>query len=374
MELTDRTWHLMARILNKEASPAEQEEWAGLLQADPSLQQQFDLLYHIWIQKDKPVADEENAKQVIRKIIDKAGNASPEEQYPDPAFSRRRRRRLRMPIAIATLAVLLTGAWVIWGKDKPASGNSTVAGSSTALPEALIVKNGSRSRFVLPDGTTAWLNAGSKLYYENDFTGATREVRLEGEAFFDVVKHPERPFIVHTSAIDIRVVGTAFNVKSYPEDKNVETTLYRGRVDVFRPAHSAQPPIVLQPNQKLILSKEAATDTEELSKQQTSVPQAVTANYRITTIDSTKKENERFETAWLYSRLECRGDSFEQLARKLERWYNVSILLTDEKVKHLSVNVVFENETIEQAFAALGEAFPIRYKITNNEISVGSSQ
>jgi len=374
MELTDRTWHLMARILNKEASPSEQEEWAGLLQADPSLQQQFDLLYHIWIQKDKPVADEENAKQVIRKIIDKAGNSLPEDQHNDPALHRRRRRRLRVPLAIAILALLLTGAWVTWKKDKPVSGNNTVAGSSTSLPEALIVKNGSRSRFVLPDGTTAWLNAGSRLYYENDFTGATREVRLEGEAFFDVVKHPERPFIVHTSSIDIRVVGTAFNVKSYPEDKNVETTLYRGRVDVFRPAHSAQPPIVLQPNQKLILSKEATTVTEELSKQQTPVPQTVTAHYRITTIDSTKKENERFETAWLYSRLECRGDSFEQLARKLERWYNVSILLTDEKVKHLSVNVVFENETIEQAFAALKEAFPIRYKIMNNEISVGSSQ
>ena len=70
-------------------------------------------------------------------------------------------------------------------------------------------------------------------------TGATREVRLEGEAFFDVVKQPDRPFIVHTSGIDIKVLGTAFNVKSYPEDKNVETTLYRGLVEVFRQKDSA---------------------------------------------------------------------------------------------------------------------------------------
>ena len=99
--------------------------------------------------------------------------------------------------------------------------------------EKLLSTKGSRSRSLLPDGTTVWLNAGSKLYYENDFNG-TREVRLEGEAFFDVVKQTDRPFIVHTSGIDIKVLGTAFNVKSYPEDKTVETTLYRGLVQVFR--------------------------------------------------------------------------------------------------------------------------------------------
>lgn len=106
----------------------------------------------------------------------------------------------------------------------------------------------------------------------------------------------------------------------------------------------------------------------------TTTAKEIPASFTIAHIDSTKKENERFETAWLYSRLECRADSFEELARKLERWYNVTIVFTDEQVKQLSVTVIFENETVEQAFAALKTGFPITYKINNHEISVGSSQ
>jgi len=97
-------------------------------------------------------------------------------------------------------------------------------------------------------------------------------------------------------------------------------------------------------------------------------------SFVIAHIDSTKKESERFETAWLYSRLEFRGDSFEEVARKMERWYNVTISFTDEKVKQLSVTGSFQTETIEQAFAALKTGFPINYKIANHEIYVGSSE
>lgn len=229
-------------------------------------------------------------------------------------------------------------------------------------------------RSLLPDGSTVWLNAGSKLFYQNDFTGTTREVRLEGEAFFDIIKNTSKPFIVHTAGIDIRVLGTAFNVKAYPEDVNIETTLYRGLVNVTRQGEGKTTTIELKPNQKLTLPKQAAREEEILSEKIESSVKQLPASFTITKIDSTKKENERFETAWLYSRLEFRDDSFEELARKLERWYNITVVFTDEKVKGLHVNGSFERETVEQAFAALKEGFPINYKINNNEISVGSSQ
>ena len=87
-----------------------------------------------------------------------------------------------------------------------------------------------------------------------------------------------------------------------------------------------------------------------------------------------KKESERIETAWVYSRLEFRGDSFEGLAKKLERWYNVTIVFKDEKVKELNFNGSFEKETVEQAFNYLQETILFNYKIRNNEISVSSSQ
>src|SRR5690606_8137812 len=95
----------------------------------------------------------------------------------------------------------------------------------------------------------------------------------------------------------------------------------------------------------------------------------------IAPIDSTKKEEERFETAWLYSRLEFRGDSFEELAFKLERWYNVNIRFADENVKQLNFNGSFEKESVAEAFAALQTALPyFTYKIENNDITVKSSR
>ncbi len=284
--------------------------------------------------------------------------------------SRRKRRRLRKNIYLTcgSLVCFLIAGW-FWKNN-----NTHTAASANPGRAPIVAQNGSTTRSSLADGTTVWLNAGSKLYYENDFNGATREVRLEGEAFFDVVKQPHRPFIVNTSGIDSRVLGTAFNVKSYPEDKNVETTLYRGLVQVLRHEDSTGKSIQLIPNHKLILSKQAAIETITLSEDKRQLVKEAPVNFIITPIDSTRKESERIETAWVYSRLEFFGDSFEEVAKKLERWYNVTIVFTDEKVKKLNVRGSFENETVEQAFTALREAFPINYKISNHEIFVESSQ
>lgn len=365
MELTDRKWYLIARALNDEASSQELDELSVLLQQDDSLQQQYELLTRIWKERDARVEDEENAHQTVLKIINRAES---EIETIELDIARRLRNRRRIIVIGCLLAVLfITGGWFLKNSNTP----SGIVKENHGTPEALVVQKGSRSRSLLPDGTTVWLNAGSKLYYENDFTGTTREVRLDGEAFFDVVKQAERPFIVHTSGIDIKVLGTAFNVKSYPEDKTVETTLYRGLVQVVRHEAPEKTAIQLLPNEKLILAKQAAKEAGDLPHVIVSNKE-IPANFTITHIDSTKKENERFETAWLYSRLEFRGDSFDELALKLERWYNVNIVFTDEKVKQLNFNGSFEKETVEQAFKGLQAALPFSYKINNNEISISS--
>lgn len=371
MEIPERIWHLMAKELNKETSPEESEELSILLKQDDEVQQQFELLSRIWKEKSQSVDDDGNARKLILKIIDRAQAQTDESEQSEEErlnIRRRSRRHRRMFFITGAAAIfILTAGWLFWNNQKADTGQAK-------KPETLVVNKGSRSRFLLSDGTTVWLNAGSKLFYENDFSGTTREVRLEGEAFFDVIKNPKKPFIVHASGIDIRVLGTAFNVKSYPEDKNVETTLYRGLVNVVRAGDPAKKIIRLKPNEKLILSKQAANEAKMLSEQVTLPVKASPESFTITHIDSTKKESERFETAWLYSRLEFRGDSFEELALKLERWYNVTIAFTDEKVKQLTVTGSFENETVEQAMAALKAAFPINYKINDHEIFIGSAK
>lgn len=335
------------------------------LEEDDLLRQQYDLLTRIWARKETNPEEQndDRLKTTVSLIINKA-EAEDTITLNKSGRSRLGKRKVWL-MAASFLIIVLTG-W-IWARN-------TIFSQAETRQEAIEARKGSRTRSLLPDGTTVWLNAGSKLYYDGNFSGPTREVRLEGEAFFDVVKKPDRPFIVHTSGIDIKVLGTAFNVKSYPEDKTVETTLYRGSVQVFRENNSRDVPIELKPNEKLIVPKQAANEATKLPVESNSTtakapPVAFTKAF----IDSTKKENERLETAWMYSRLEFNEDSFEELARQMERWYNVTIVFNDEKTKRLKVTAKFEKETIEQALQALKEGFPIQYKINNHDIYIGSS-
>lgn len=336
------------------------------------------MLSRIWKEKHDNINDEDNvsARNAISRIIDRAASEDISDNDDDEALfvflRQKRRNRRRMYLLASSFIIVLAAGW-LWFNNR----SSAVFSTPSKQQEPIVANYGSSSRSLLPDGSTVWLNAGSKLHYENDFNGATREVTLEGEAFFDIVKQPQRPFIVHTAGIDIKVLGTAFNVKSYPEDKTVETTLYRGLVQVSRQEDVTKKIIELRPNEKLILPKEAAKEETELSSEKapgTKLQPAI-ADYIKTHIDSTKKESERFETAWLYSRLEFRGNSFEELAPKLERWYNVAIVFADEKVKNLNFNGTFTTENVDQAFEALQIAVPsFTYKIENHEILVSSRE
>ncbi|MGK2864132.1 MAG: FecR family protein [Chitinophagaceae bacterium] len=369
LETPDHIWYLIARSLSGEASPEEQEELAELLRHDALLQQQYDLLVRIWKEKqnNNTVEDNFDANKSVSRIISRAASEEIEE---DNIFRKKRNRKSRrIYFATGILATLVLVGWLWKGIG--------ISGPVSQKPgsEKIITQNGTRTRSLLHDGTTVWLNAGSKLSYDNDFSGSTREVSLEGEAFFDVVKQPNRPFIVHTSGIDIRVLGTEFNVKSYPDDKNVETTLYKGAVQVFRHEDSLSKAIHMAPNQKLIVSKQAANPSLKLSEERKSFAGEVnTSLFTITHIDSTKTDSARFETAWLYSRLEFRRDNFEELAKKLERWYNVNIIFKDDKVKKLNFNGSFEKETVDQAFNYLKQTILFNYKIEGHEIYVASSE
>jgi transmembrane sensor len=371
MDNTADVWQLVARVLNNEASPEEQGELAAILRSDESLQQQYDLLTRIWKEKagNSEYPDKEAAQKTISRIINKAED----EDLSIASFQLKNhsgRRKIWFAAASVLVAVLAGWFWI----------NNRSTNKVETKQEAIEAKKGSRTRSILPDGTTVSLNAGSKLYFDDDFSGPVRNVRLEGEAFFDVTRDPDRPFIVHTAGIDIKVLGTAFNVKSYPEDTTVETTLYRGSVKVYREQEPESKAIHLKPNQKLSIAKQAAIQQEVLSSKEvkpSSAKGTLPASYTIALIDSTKKESERFETAWLYSRLEFRSNNFEDLAKKLERWYNITIIFNDEKVKQLSFDGSFEGETVEQAFRYLHVAnstFNYKININNHEVSVGSVQ
>lgn len=147
--------------------------------------------------------------------------------------------------AILILAVLVTGLYFTFspGSQKIPSDYATVLSQQKSV--------------LLADGTNVILNAQSKLSVDSDFNLDSRIVYLEGEAFFDVTENPEKPFIVKTvSGLDVRVLGTTFNVKSYAKDESVETTLVTGKVQLFT-GNESTPVAELSPEQKVTFNKKS---------------------------------------------------------------------------------------------------------------------
>lgn len=172
----------------------------------------------------------------------------------------------------------------------------------------LIVPYGRNSSVQLPDGTVAWLNAGSRLIYPSAFEGKTREVFLVGEGFFKVAHNPEMPFFVKTNDINVEALGTSFNVSAYPVDQNIEVVLVEGRVGVKENVmRFLKKPYILEPNQMASFNRE----TLETSVKRVSVDNFV---------------------SWYLGYLNFESISLNQIVLKLERYYDIKIQLKDSSV------------------------------------------
>ncbi len=234
----------------------------------------------------------------------------------------------------------------------------------------IVIPNGSKGFLTLEDGSKIWLNSGSRLTY-NDFANTTsREVFLEGEAFFDVTGNKRKPFIVHTSHLKLKVLGTKFNVKSYPSEKITETILVSGKVEIEEAniASSKKQLVTLRPFQKATYSAETGKIAIQRKEAETYLkPQAPSR------IEITEKVNPELYTSWKDEKLIFNNENLESLIVRLERWYNVDITLKDTILKSFRYTGKFEKENIEQALQALKLATPLEYRIDKNKITIYAS-
>ncbi|HOW10845.1 MAG TPA: FecR domain-containing protein, partial [Bacteroidales bacterium] len=185
---------------------------------------------------------------------------------------------------------------------------------------------GSRSEISLPDGTTVILNAGSFLSYSNDYNHSNRNVTLKGEAYFNVARNENMPFVVNAGPLNITALGTEFNVKAYDEENAIETTLVTGKVAITREGSGNDSQAVdLNPNQKAIFIRnqegfllEDIKDSEEDSAEP---EQTIMSNILIA-----PKVNVEQVVAWTTGKLIFRGESLDRLCVELERKYDVTII------------------------------------------------
>jgi ferric-dicitrate binding protein FerR (iron transport regulator) len=234
------------------------------------------------------------------------------------------------------------------------------------------VSLGSKSKIRLPDGSVVNLNSGSKLIYPSFFSNKNRQVNLEGEAYFVVNADSLRPFYVHTSDITIKVIGTSFNVKSYPESNTIETTLVSGSLEISDKAiinpdnRNFNKHLILKPNQKAVYIKDlnrlTIDDRKELKLEANQM--------KVPRLSIQDKIDTQSLTAWKDNKLIFNNEKFEDLAVKLERWYNVKIIIKSRELKKERFTGTFENETTEQVLNALKIAEPFEYTMDKNNIVI----
>jgi ferric-dicitrate binding protein FerR (iron transport regulator) len=227
---------------------------------------------------------------------------------------------------------------------------------------------GSKSNITLPDGSTVWLNAGSSVSYESDFGAAHRDVRLTGEAFFDVQSDSLKPFNVHTSGMIVRAFGTRFNVKNYPDDASIEATLEEGKVDVLiqEQGKTATKLVKLIPNEQLVVRK-----TQALTKAQpTPVNMLKDKLTPIKEVEVHSNVKTELATSWKDNKWIIADEPLSLFAIDLERRYNLNIRFASKELKNYKFTGSFENETVEQILTALSIAAPVNYKFDKNNVEL----
>ncbi len=358
----DRTWILLGRKISGEATLDELRELEMLLKEDAQLSYQASLIKELELSTPDNTGDTENA---LEKHMLRMQELYPEDFqvpvviFPEMPENRSWKSKYGVPLlmaAVLLIVVVTGGLWSLRGNKQTAK----------ELVSEISTRHGSRTMVTLPDGSVVFLNVSSKLTYDYG-KDDSRQVVLEGEAFFDVHKDEQRPFIIHTRKMDITVLGTTFNVRAYEDDKTVETSLIQGKVEVTIKGEVPEK-VILSPNQKIILFNETHQQPKVISVPVTGNPDK--EPYRLEEVTVNPNDSLVAETAWKENCLVFNDERFADIALKMERWYDVRITFEDKEVEEYRFTGTFINETVDQTLEALRFTSPFRYNIDKKKIII----
>lgn len=283
-----------------------------------------------------------------------------------------------MKIAAVFIIVFSLGGLSLYMNWLPLTVVSTKTSKAMAKNQ-IIVPLGEKCQVILSEGSKVWLNAGSKFTYPQNFVGGNRTVKLEGEGYFDVIVNKQRPFIIETDKITVEVLGTSFNLKAYPDEDIVETTLIEGSVKIFRPQDKQTSPFYLNPNEKATYDiAENKMKILKLPKPTNTIEVGKTANN--TEAEIPKKspiQPNIIESiiSWKDQELVFNSESLSEIAKKLERWYGYEVILQEShSLGDTYTGKFIHNESIEQVLDVLKRTTPIKYEIMNNKVVISKDK
>ncbi len=210
------------------------------------------------------------------------------------------------------------------------------------------VPAGTKSKVTLPDSTQVWLNAGSRLIVENAYGELLRKVRLAGEGYFEVSRNVQKPFVVQTYDMDVKVLGTTFNLSAYPDNRIVEAVLVEGSVEIDTKDRSPwwKKRTKLQPSQKLAINKVSS---------------------KVTVENNVKTD---LYTAWKNNRLIYQDTPMADVAKSLERWFNVVVKIKDKELESYTYTGKFEDRSLAQILHFMQISAPIACNTAKDTVTI----
>ena len=306
---------IISKYLTGNASMSEKKQLISWLKEDEGNKTLFNEIKDIYI-----------ASGTI-KLIDQNHDQSWNEFHKNVSAPKTIKFTGILKYAAITILAMVVGSAITQYSKK--IGSDDVSMSRVEVPV------GQMSKLVLFDGTEVWLNSGSVFEYPSRFNKKNRTVYLNGEAYFDVAKNEELPFIIESNRIHVKVLGTSFNFSAYDTDNYTNLTLVEGEVDLLAPTGR-------------LLTKMMPGEMADLSEGKLSIKEVDTSFY----------------DSWKDGKLKYSGAPLGEIAQKLERWYHVSIQFQDEKSKQLKfTGTILKYKPIEQIVKAISIIAPIDYSV-----------
>ena len=366
MEITDkiphRLWHLVARKMTNDITTEELKELEDILLKNAGLASAIDIHYSFFNTPYKDTISQKDLENLRRKM---------EKEFPKEFLAEHledkftiipgRRKKIIWAISCCFMLVVIISLASINSKttDKQVANYRVESNMKIATAPKI-------TETVLPDGSKVILNEKSNIVLDKEFGKANRNIYLDGEAFFDVTHNPQLPMIVHVGQIKVKVIGTVFNLRSYKAEKKVAASLIKGAIEITS-VNDKKLKLQVEPNEKVIIHTGSISMLNQAQKDR---PVSNVFAIKIMQLKQESQSGLIPEISWVENKLVFDEESFEDLADRLEQWYQVQIEINDENIKNKKFTGVFDNESISEALYALQISFPFDFKIKNNFITI----
>src|SRR5690554_6503530 len=324
---------LIGQCLSGNASPQEMRELEEWLKASSQNRKLYGYIKEVWLMTHTEGHDE-NSVETIRDRIWAEGTGKELQRGGENPFP----KTILYWSKVAAIFLFLVGTWqlFLFLKESPEI-------KETVAVVTKVTQSGQRSVHLLPDGTKIWLNGGSSLFYPEAFADTVRWVRLEGEAFFDVAKDLKKPIVVEAADTQTQVLGTAFNVKAYPEDQEIKISLLEGKVQVHDTKKVES--VLLLPGEEILADKETGMFTKHQFKHEQTF-------------------------GWKDGILLFDGVDFDEFKKAIAQWYGVEVIVKGAAPKNWNIRARYHQESLQHVLTDISFNKNMQFVIEDKKITI----